>query len=118
MSTFCGGSTSVPSFTFTELKADYPGGILQSVDLSSINDSDQWIQSTIQKLEDANIIPKPKFGKSPESVDSLEDYSKNEYLIKKYSRIATLIDENKIKVQVMIPKNENKESDNENSKIK
>ena len=34
-----------------------------------------------------------------------EDYSKNEYLIKKYSRIATLIDENNIKVQVMIPKN-------------
>ena len=81
MSTFCGGSTSVPSFTFTELKADYPGGILQSVDLSSINDSDQWIQSTIQKLEDANIIPKPKFGKSPESVDSLEDYSKNDSIL-------------------------------------
>jgi hypothetical protein len=41
-----------------------------------------------------------------------EDYSKNEYLIKKYSRIATLIDENQIKVQVMIPKNDNKENDN------
>jgi len=81
MSTFCGGSTSVPSFTLTELKADYPGGILQSVDLSSINDSDQWIQITVKKLEDANIIPKPKFGRTPDSVDSLDDYSKDDSIL-------------------------------------
>jgi len=78
MSTFCGGSTSVPSFTSTELKAEYPGGILQSVNISSISDSDSWIQSTIKKLEAANVIPKPKFGKTPDSIDSLEEYARDD----------------------------------------
>jgi hypothetical protein len=31
-----------------------------------------------KKLEAANVIPKPKFGKTPDSIDSLEEYARDD----------------------------------------
>jgi len=87
MSSFCGGSSSVPSFTSSELKEEYPNGILQSISDSPVMDSDGliadgWIQQTIKNLEESEIIPKPTKAKkvtsapfdSPDSQDPLSTY--------------------------------------------
>ena len=72
MSSFCGGSNSVPSFTQQELNEKYAGGIIQSI--GNIPQpgpdglvSEAWIQQSIQGLETANIIPKPTEMKNVES---------------------------------------------------
>ena len=94
MSSFCGASSSVKTFTSSELKDEYPKGILQSIGYSSdpnnsaaVMDSDGliadgWIQRKIRDLEASGIIPKPtKANKvtstpfnSPDSNDPLAKY--------------------------------------------
>lgn len=64
MSSFCGGSSSVPSFTLSELNENFSRGIIQSV--APIPQagtdglvSEAWIQQTLDSLETSGVIPKP-----------------------------------------------------------
>ena len=87
MSSFCGGTGSVPSFTPSELNEQYSGGIMQAIGTPANPDSDglvseAWIQQTIQSLESSGIIPKPTPASkvtstpydSPETTDPLAEY--------------------------------------------
>jgi hypothetical protein len=87
MSSFCGGTGSAPSFTPSELREQFPGGIMQAIGTPANPDSsglvdESWIQQTIQTLETSGIIPKPTPASktvstpydSPEATDPLATY--------------------------------------------
>lgn len=63
MSSFCGGNSSIPAFTSSELKEDYPNGIIVSIDMPPNTENgiadDLWVQETVRNLESKGIIPKP-----------------------------------------------------------
>lgn len=84
MSTFCGGSNSVPAMTPSQLLEVYPEGILPS-DLPPLEDglaSESWVQNYVQNLEESGRLPKPiKTSEAnrapfnaPESKDPLKKY--------------------------------------------
>jgi hypothetical protein len=87
MSTFCGGNNSVQAFTSQELLDKFPGGVLQSIhSMPQLNNDgladESWVQETIKKLENVNILPKPTDPKkttstpfnAPETKDPLATY--------------------------------------------
>ena len=84
MSTFCGGSNSVPSLSPGELRETFPDGILPG-SLPEMNNglaSEDWVTNYIQQLETNGKLPKPISMKttksnmfnSPESKDPLAGY--------------------------------------------
>lgn len=87
MSSFCGGTGTAPSFTPSELREQFPGGIMQAIGTPARPDSsglvdDSWIQETIINLETSGVVPKPTPASktvstpydSPDVTDPLAEY--------------------------------------------
>ncbi len=88
MSTFCGGTNSVPAFTTAELDQLFTGGLLPSA-FPAMTDglaTDVWVRTYIQQLESQGRIPVPTNASkaastpftAPEAVDPLASYVEKE----------------------------------------
>jgi hypothetical protein len=92
MSTFCGGTGTIPSMTPGELRESFKGGILPSqipspeMDMTDGMASEKWVMNYVKKLEDDNIFPRPprmdgvqsNMYDAPEGKDPLAVYSVDE----------------------------------------
>ena len=88
MSTFCGGTNTVPAFTTTEMDQIFSNGLLPSA-FPAMTDglaAEDWVSQYIKQLEGQGRIPVPTKAAdvasapntAPEAVDPLAKYVENE----------------------------------------
>jgi acetolactate synthase small subunit len=84
MSTFCGGTGSVPAFTPEELRDPFPNGVVdgETPELQNGLATEAWLKNKVSQLESQGRLPKPTrpqetqrapFG-APESKDPLKEF--------------------------------------------